>query len=258
MTSVNSPQEAEILIQKLPSDMGVHRNPRKGTLNAPDEILEDFSAEKDILVEEVFPDEFSLEETHGKISMNTEDLVNHGKHLVSVGGDHSVSFPVLKVLKEKFPDLKLVWLDAHLDLKDKVDEHVSHDVVVRELLDHGFSLDEIYFVGTTRIDDDEKEFLEERDPQIYGPEELGKFLREFDPGEQPVYLSLDIDVLREEEAPGTGYPDGELELEKVLNLIEKISPDHADLVEVAPPFDQEKITVENSRKILDKIVEELD
>ncbi|MFB6242014.1 MAG: arginase family protein [Candidatus Nanosalina sp.] len=258
MTRKKSPQDAEILIQKLPSDMGIHRNPRKGTLNAPDEILEDFSTGKDILVEEIFPDEFSLEETHQKISKNTEDLVNHEKPLVSIGGDHSISFPVLKVLKEKFPDLKLVWLDSHIDLKERVDEHISHDVVVRELLDHGFSLDEIYLVGTTRVDEDEESFLEDKDSQIYRPDELEKFLREFDSGEHPVYLSVDIDVLREEEAPGTGYPDGELELEEVLDLIEKISPDHADLVEVAPPFDQNKITVENAKKILDKILEKLD
>ncbi|MFB6116559.1 MAG: arginase family protein [Candidatus Nanosalina sp.] len=258
MTRKNSPQDAEIILQKLPSDMGIHRNPRKGTLNAPDEILDEFSTDRRVLIEEVFPDEFSLEETHQKISRNTEDLVNHGKPLLSIGGDHSVSFQVLKALKEKFPNLKLVWLDSHLDVKEKVDEHISHDVVVRELLDHGFSLDEIYFVGTTRIDEDEESFLEDKDPQIYRPDELEKFLREFDSGEHPVYLSVDIDVLREEEAPGTGYPDGKLELEEVLDLIEKISPNHTDLVEVAPPFDQGNITVENARKILDKILEELD
>jgi len=254
----NSPEEADILTQKLPCDMGIHRNPRKGTLDAPEKILEEFEFEKKVLVEEVFPDEFSLEDTQQRILENTEELLDQEKPIVSIGGDHSVSFPVLKVLKQKFPDLKLVWLDAHLDLKEKVDGHVSHDVVVRELLENGFSLEEIFFIGATRMDEDEESFLKDRDAQIYGPDGLEEFKREFDSGEQPVYLSADIDVLKEEEAPGTGYPDGELELEEALQLIEKIPSDHADLVEVAPPFDQDGKTIENARKILSKLVEELD
>lgn len=257
MKEVNSPQDAEILIQKLPCDMGIHRNPRKGTLNAPEEILEDFSAERKILVEEVFPDEFSLKETQEKILENTEELLRHEKSIISVGGDHSVSFPVLKAMKEKFPDLKLVWLDAHPDLKEKIDDHISHDVVVRELLDHGFSLDEIYLVGVKRVDEDEEKFLEDREPRIYRPEDLDEFTREFDSGEQPVYLSVDIDVLGRKHAPGTGYPDGELEPEDILELVEEVSPDHADLVEIAPPFDRENITVDNSREILEKLLDEM-
>jgi hypothetical protein len=52
---VNSPSDAEVIIQKLPSDMGVHRNPRKGTLNAPEKILEGLEFDMSVLVEEVFP-----------------------------------------------------------------------------------------------------------------------------------------------------------------------------------------------------------
>ena len=250
----NMPEEAELIIQKLPSDMGIHRNPRKGTLNAPDKILENFETEEKILVDEVFPDEFSLENTHEKILENTENLAEHSKPIISIGGDHSVSFPAIKALKQKNPNLKLVWLDAHLDLKERVEGHASHDVVVRELLENGFFEDEIFFVGVTEINHDEEEFLKDRNLNIYGPEELEKFQREFDSSEHPVYLSVDIDVLSEEQAPGTGYPDGELELEQVFGVVEKISPEQADLVEVAPPFDNEGITVENTRKILGKLI----
>jgi arginase family enzyme len=256
MVEVNSPEDAEIILQKLPSDMGIHRNPRKGTLNAPEEILEDFSTEKDILVEDVFPDEFSLEETHEKIRKNTEELLEYSKPIVSLGGDHSVSFPVIRALKEEYPDLKLVWLDAHLDLKEKVDGHVSHDVVVRELLENGFTEEEIFFVGVTRIDEDEEEYLEERDMKIYRPGEVEGFKREFKKGEHPVYLSVDIDVLEESLAPGTGYPDGEMSVSEVLDIVDAIELDHADLVEVGPVLDSEDITVENAREILSELLEE--
>ena len=249
----NSPSEADVIVQKIPSDMGIHRNPRKGTLNAPDNILENFEPEKKILINEVFPDEFSLENTHERIESNTEDLLEYRKPVVSIGGDHSVSFPVIKALKDENPGMKLVWLDSHLDLKEKVDGHVSHDVVVRELLEHGFSDDEIVFVGITEIDHDEEKFLDENDLQVYMADEVGKFMQDYGSKEK-TYLSVDIDVLNQEAAPGTGYPDGQLSVEKVEKVVEKVSPDYADLVEVAPSLDKKNVTVENSRKILDKII----
>lgn len=250
----NKPEEADFIVQKLPSDMGIHRNPRKGTLNAPEEIMANFEAEKSILVDEVFPDEFSLENTHQRIEENTSELIDYGKPILSIGGDHSVSFPVIKQLKNQHPDMKLVWLDAHLDLKEKVDNHVSHDVVVRELLNHGFSEEEIYFVGINEIDHDEEEFIEDKDFNIYGPDEIEEFQREFDSNEQPVYLSVDIDVLKEEQAPGTGYTDGELEKEEVREVIETVEPEFADLVEVAPSLDIDRVTVENAQTILQHLL----
>ncbi|MFB6115633.1 MAG: arginase family protein, partial [Candidatus Nanohalobium sp.] len=249
----NKPEEAEALIQKLPSDMGIHRNPRKGTLNAPEKILEGLEFEKEVFVDEVFPDEFDLEETHRRIEENTEELLEYGRPIVSVGGDHSVSFPVIKALKQEFPDMELVWLDAHLDLKEKVDDHVSHDVVVRELLDSGFSEDEITFVGITRTDYDEEEFLEEHDLTVYHANEVSEFIKEYSPG-GTVYLSVDIDVLKKEEAPGTGYPDGQLSMSEVEKVITEVQPDHSDLVEVAPSLDEDNVTVENARKILRKLI----
>ncbi|MBY6293910.1 hypothetical protein GLU60_00795 [Nanohaloarchaea archaeon H01] len=251
---VKSPEEAEAIIQKLFSDMGIHRNPRKGTLNAPDKILGSFEPETKVLIDEVFPDEFDLEETHERIFNNTKELNQYGKPMISVGGDHSVSFPVIKALKEEDPEMQLVWLDSHLDLKQKVDGHVSHDVVVRELLKSGFSEDEITFVGFTRVDGDEEEFLSDRDLKVYKSDEVCEFIEEYE-SSGSVYLSIDIDVLKESEAPGTGYSDGLLSMQQVQETIEKVNPDHADLVEVAPPFDEGGKTVENAGKILSQLIQ---
>lgn len=235
--------------------MGIHRNPRKGTLKAPEALLKDLEFDKTVLVEEVFPNEFDLEKTHKRIELNTLDLMDYDTPVLSVGGDHSISFPVIKTLKENNPEMKLVWLDSHLDLKEKVDGHISHDVVARELL-RFFDEDEIYFVGVTRVDDDEEEFLQDRDLNIYRAGELESFLQDFSESSL-VYLSVDIDVLREELAPGTGYPDGKLELDGVEKVIGAVNPDHADLVEVAPPFDEEGKTVSAGRDILRKLAESL-
>jgi len=247
----NSPEDADLIVQKLPSDMGIHRIDRKGTLKAPEKILSNFEFDQTVLVDEVFPDEFDLENNHRRIEFNTEEMIDYDKPILSIGGDHSTSFGVIKTLKRENPDMQLVWLDAHLDIKEKVGNHVSHDVVVQELLKHGFSDEEIWFVGVTQIDDDEKDFLKNSNFNIYHSNEFDKFIREFNSNEQPLYLSVDIDVL--EEAPGTGYPDGELSLKQVENVIEKVEPGFADLVEVAPPFDRDGKTVENARKIVSSL-----
>ncbi|MFB6191471.1 MAG: arginase family protein, partial [Candidatus Nanohaloarchaea archaeon] len=243
--------------QKLPSDMGIHRNQRKGTLNAPEVILEDFDFPGTVFLDEVFPDEFDLEETHRRIEENTQELLEYGKPLLSIGGDHSVSFPVVKALKERHSGLQLVWLDAHLDMKKRVDGHTSHDVVLRELIEGSFEPSEVWVVGVTRVDQDEEEFLEQHEFNIYPSDEVEEFIREFDSGEQPVYLSVDIDVLDPEEAPGTGYPDGEFSIERAVEVIETVEPDFADLVEVAPPLDEGGKTVRNARVLLRRLSEAL-
>lgn len=255
MNQVKTIEKTDILIQKLACDMGIHRNPRKGTLNGPQKILEGLEFETNILIDEVFADEFSLEETHRRIEDNTSELVDYRRPILSIGGDHSVSFPVIKALKEDNPDMKLVWLDSHLDLKEKVDGHVSHDVVVRELLDSGFSDDEIIFVGITEIDHDEDEFLEGHDLDIYRPDELDEFFERGLEGE--FYLSVDIDVLDKDFAPGTGYPDGELGIKEVKEVIEEVGPIHADIVEVAPSLDIDGRTVESAQALTQSLVSEL-
>ena len=252
MKTVNSPEEAEVIIQKLPCDMGIHRNPRKGTLNAPEKILEDLDFDRPVMIDEVFPDEFDLEESHERIYENTLELAEYGRPVVSIGGDHSVSYPEVKALKRSNPDMKLVWLDAHLDVKEKVGDHVSHDVVVRQLVEEDiFDPEEIYFAGITKIDHDEEDFLENNNFNFYRPDELEEFLQEF---EGEAFLSIDIDVLKEELAPGTGYPDGKLDLEQVLKVIRGLQVVHGDIVEVAPCLDQEGKTVEASRMILEELV----
>ena len=222
---INRPLDAAVIVQKLPCDIGIHRNPRKGTLSGPEEIMNEFEINCSIFVDEVFPDEFSLEETHRRILENTEELLEYERPLISVGGDHSVSYPVLKALKSKYPDMCLVWLDAHLDVKEKVEGHVSHDVVIRQLIDEDvFNADEIIFVGITEIDHDEEKFLEKHEIQIYRPEEMSLFMEEYE-SKHECYLSIDIDVLSEEYAPGTGYTDGCLSVEDMEKVVEKVRPE---------------------------------
>jgi len=78
----NSPEDAEIIVQKLPSDMGIHRIDRKGTLKAPEKILNSFEFNQKVLIDEVFPDEFDLENNHRRIEFNTEEMLEYEKPIL--------------------------------------------------------------------------------------------------------------------------------------------------------------------------------
>lgn len=255
MEETNTVQDADLILQKIPSDSGIHRNARKGTLNAPKRILEEsLETDKRVIIDEVFPDEFNLKETHQRIRKNTKDLLNHGKPIISVGGDHSVSFEKIKATKEEFEDIKLVWLDSHLDVKEKVNDHISHDVLARELIEQEvFSPEEVYFVGAKRIDHDEKKFVGEKDIKVFKPNEAVEKAKEID---SEVYVSLDIDVLDDSVAPGTGYPDGVMQKQEILEILDSLKFRFGDLVEVAPCLDRENKTLETSRDLLAKMIEE--
>lgn len=249
MRRTETVQDAELIVQKIPSDLGIHRNPRKGTMNAPSKILENTNTSRKILVDEIFPDEFDLEETHRRIRQNTETLLEYEKPVITLGGDHSISFEVIRALKKENQDLELVWLDSHLDVKEKVEDNVSHDVVVRELVNKtSFEPDEIHFIGITRVDGDEESFIDGKQFNIVRPEDAIDYASSLD---SEVYVSTDIDVLKENQAPGTGYPDGKMSVEEVLEVLKHLEFDFGDVVEVAPPFDRNNTTLENASSILE-------
>jgi arginase family enzyme len=228
------PSEAEVLIQKLPCDMGIHRTSRKGTLNAPSNLLEDGEIESQVHVSEVFPDEFDLEETHRRIQRHTKRMLEYNAPLLSVGGDHSVSYPVLKEVKRHQPNLSLVWLDSHLDAKQPVDGHTSHDVVVRKLVEESvFDPEEIFCVGTTQVDEDEEDLGSQLG--VFGREGISEVA---DVASGPVYVSFDIDAV---DISGTGYPDGELSVDECRRLVKDLDVRHADLVEAAPPLGRDVV-----------------
>ncbi|MFB6100310.1 MAG: arginase family protein, partial [Candidatus Nanohalobium sp.] len=90
--------------------------------------------------------------------------------------------------------------------------------------------------------------------QVYGADEVSEFVGEYS-SRHPTYLSVDIDMLKESEAVGTGYPDGQLSMKQVYEVIREVHPDHADLVEVAPEFDENGKTVGNARDILERLIQ---
>lgn len=196
------------------------------------------------------------------IKEQAKSILESGKKLISVGGDHLVSFPLILATKELYPDLKVVQFDAHTDLRQNfLGSELSHATVLRMVAD---SLD-LMSVAQIGIRSGEKEefywatgnthFYPDKDFDVVSAaKEVVKVFKN-----KPVYVTVDIDVLDPAFAPGTGTPEPggctSKELFKALYiLMENLNVIGADLVEIAPDYDNSQRTAFLGAKIVREMI----
>ncbi|HEY2932550.1 MAG TPA: agmatinase [Acidobacteriota bacterium] len=179
--------------------------------------------------------------------------------LLHLGGDHSVSIPLIQAFgRREKGNCGVLLLDAHPDLWDDYEgQRFSHACVMRRVLESApFSAKRVALVGLRSFSREEIEFMQRnnlfyitaRDFQTSGAEKCATrtidVLYELD----SIYLSLDIDVFDPAFAPGTGFPvAGGLSPREVLNFLKivfsKLKITAMDLVEISPPLDTSNITL---------------
>ena len=193
-----------------------------------------------------------MDYTYRQITGRVEQLLGEGIFPVVLGGDHSVSFPVLRAFAGRGP-LNIVHIDAHLDFKDEVmGVRFGNSSPIRRMSELEF-VKEIFSFGVRGIRTSEKDYGEAlergnivvtaREFKKLGPEEVLSML----PGQQQYYVTIDIDALDPALAPGTGSPEaGGLDYECLLDflrgLVRKGRVLGFDLVEVNPYFDPAEVT----------------
>jgi guanidinopropionase len=187
---------------------------------------------------------------------------------VSVGGDHSVTLPILRGLAKHRP-VGLVHIDAHCDTGDDyMGSRFHHGAPFRRAVEEGL-LDprrviQIGIRGTTN-DPDMWGFSTASGMRVLGIDEFidqGWAFAAAEArrvvGEGPTYLTFDIDSLDPSEAPGTGTPEAggitAREALRLLRALRGIDFIGGDLVEVAPSFDPGTITAFNGASILFEIL----
>ncbi len=185
-------------------------------------------------------------------------------HMVWLGGDHSITLPLLRACREHFGrPLAVIHFDAHCDTwRDHFGEPSGHGTWVYEAMSEGLVLDACFAqIGIrSAAERGAREYVRERGGQIFtardlrgltSPQQLAPVLqavreRLAQNGEPPVYLSLDIDCLDPAFAPGTGTPEpGGLSSSQVLTLLEEWADlpfVGMDCVEVAPAYDHAELT----------------
>jgi guanidinopropionase len=211
---------------------------------------------------------FALEGAHGEIGAFYKTVVAAGVTPVSVGGDHSITLPILRAVGAARP-VGMIHIDAHCDTGDDyLGSRFHHGAPFRRAVEDGV-LDptrviQIGIRGTTN-DPNMWGFSRDSGMRVLGMDEFHDKGWRFAAdearriaGSGPTYLSYDIDSLDPSQAPGTGTPEAggitALEALRLLRSLRGVDFVGGDLVEVAPPFDVGGLTAFNGASILFEIL----
>ncbi|MFC4770156.1 agmatinase [Effusibacillus consociatus] len=195
-----------------------------------------------------------------QIQEYVEKIVSDGKFPLGIGGEHLVTWGPLKALAKKYPDLVVIQIDAHADLREQYEgEKYSHSAIIR-MCSEFINPKNIYQFGIrsgTR-----EEFKWGRENTNFYPftvlEPLKKVLPELK--DRPVYVTVDIDVLDPAFAPGTGTAEpGGITSQELLQSIHAIAEAglHVvgfDIVEVAPGIDPSELSQIVASKVIREVL----
>ncbi|HMM85985.1 MAG: agmatinase [Gammaproteobacteria bacterium] len=185
-------------------------------------------------------------------------------HVVWLGGDHSITLPLLRAYRRRLGRaLAVVHVDAHCDTwKDHFGEPSGHGTWVHEAFTEGLVVPGCFAQIGIRSSGQRaaREYVRDQGGLIFtardlrgleSPAQLAPVLAAIGArlaahGHPPLYVSLDIDGLDPAFAPGTGTPEpGGLSSNQLLSLLEGLAAHRCvgmDCVEVAPPYDHAELT----------------
>jgi guanidinobutyrase len=181
------------------------------------------------------------------------EIIEQGAKTVSIGGDHTITLPILRALKKKYGPMALIHVDAHADTNDEMfGEKVTHGTIFRRALEEGLvDAKKMTQIGlrATGYSSADFDWARNQGARVIQAEEcwntsLAPMMAESRDRigtSTPTYLSFDIDGLDPSVAPGTGTPEpAGLTAAQGLEIIRGLFGMNlvgSDLVEVSPQYD---------------------
>jgi arginase len=176
------------------------------------------------------------------------------RRVISLGGDHAITYPILRAYAKRYPDLSILHIDAHSDLYDDyAGNRFSHASPFARILEEGLAK-RLVQVGIRTMTRHLREQVERFGVEVFEMKDWrdDQYL-DFD---SPVYLSVDLDGLDPAFAPGVSHPEpGGLSTRQALSLIQQSNGTivGADIVEYNPTLDPTGITAMVAAKLLKEI-----
>jgi len=192
------------------------------------------------------------------IEDTVDEIVQAGKKPIMIGGEHLVSYAPVKSLVKKYPNLNIVHFDAHTDLReDYLGEEFSHATVLRRIFD---------LVGDGKLNQfcirsglkEEFEWAKEHAHlEKFTYKTLESKIDELI--NEPVYITIDLDVFDPSVFPGTGTPEpGGINFHQMLEIIGILSKLEnvvgLDVVELSPKHDASGVSTAVACKTLRELV----
>lgn len=251
-------ENAKVVI--LPAGLENTTSYMQGTANGPeaiiqastqvelyDEELDGQPAEMGIFTQSALNFEgLSQEECLELIGEAFTTFTDEGKFTVTLGGEHSVTIPIIKDLKERYPDLVVLSFDAHGDLRITYHGELSHACVMRRIADMEVP---VYVVGVRSISPEEVQFVRsnprtgilfdfEREERAFDINELLKWGKH-------VYVTVDLDAFDPAEMPAVGTPEpGGLKFREFFKIFKQVCDNMTvvsfDIMELCPMPGQER------------------
>jgi len=179
------------------------------------------------------------------------------KFPILLGGDHLITLPIVEEIIRVYPHFYLIQIDAHTDLRENyLGETLSHSTVMRRVVDR-LGEKRLFQIGIRSGTEDEFK-LAKKMSSIISPnrEALRSMVKRL--RNQPVYITLDLDVIDPSLLPGVGTPEpGGFTFERFLSLLKELQPLHVigfDMVELTPDYDPTQISSVTASVILREMI----
>lgn len=183
------------------------------------------------------------------------ELLKRKARVISLGGDHSITYPIIQAYGKKYSELSILQLDAHPDLYNELDgNRYSHACPFARIMEEGL-VKRLVQVGVRTLTGHQR-----KQAKRFGVEIIE--MREIDRADEaifdgPLYLSLDMDCLDPAFAPGVSHHEpGGMSTRDVLRIIQNLKGElvGADIVEYNPERDPQGITGMVAGKLLKEII----
>ncbi len=198
--------------------------------------------------------DFEIKDYFG-IEKITETHLKENTRVVSLGGDHSITFPIIRAFSKFHPKIDILHFDAHPDLYDELGgDKYSHACPFARIMEGGFAA-RLVQVGIRTLNAHQKEQAEKFGVEIHEMKDFD--INRIPKFENPVYISLDMDGFDPAFAPGVSHHEpGGLTSRQVIEIIQNVRQHiiGADIVEYNPKRDVREMTSALAAKILKEIL----
>lgn len=190
-----------------------------------------------------------------EIETITRDNLESGGKLLTLGGDHSITYPIIKAHHIKYPVIDILHIDAHGDLYDEFEgDRYSHACPFARIMEDGLAANLVQ-VGIRTLTRHQKEQAEKFDVEIHQMKDLD--ISAISNFRNPLYISLDMDAFDPAFAPGVSHHEpGGLTSRQVLDIIQNLDAQiiGADIVEYNPDRDVQNMTAYLAAKMMKEIL----
>ncbi|HZZ00384.1 MAG TPA: agmatinase [Candidatus Baltobacteraceae bacterium] len=178
-----------------------------------------------------------------------------GHRILSLGGDHSVTYPIVRAVARRYPKVNIVHFDAHPDLYPSFGgNRFSHACPFARILEDA-GIGSLVQIGIRTMTPPQREVADRYGVRVFGPDELDEARRSLPSGD--VYVTLDLDGIDPAFAPGVSHREpGGLSVRDVLKLVAAIPGNvvGADVVELNPDCDVDGLTATVAAKFAREFV----